>query len=114
MARFTFPANPQSSVLINAGGSAHADDFSDVQIDPAANEISGSASSGLFCSQRPRYKVYFSAVFDRPFGSYGTWTRQQLDQGSTAASDSQSPRKTPAPRRRRGPTRPSTRPPTRS
>ncbi len=91
MARFTFPAGSQSSVLINAGGSAHADDFSEVQIDPGANEISGSASSGLFCSQRPRYKVYFSAVFDRPFGAYGTWTRQQLDQGSTSASDSQAP-----------------------
>ena len=35
---------------------------------PGGDEISGEASSGLFCGQRPRYKVYFSAVFDRPFG----------------------------------------------
>ncbi len=88
LARFTFPANSQSSVLINAGGSAQENDSADVQIDPAANEISGSASSGFFCGQRPRYKVYFSAVFDRPFGSFGTWDRQTLNPGSTSASDS--------------------------
>jgi predicted alpha-1,2-mannosidase len=88
LARFTFPANAQSSVLINAGGSAQENDSADVQIDPAANEISGSASSGFFCGQRPRYRVYFSAVFDRPFGSFGTWSRQTLNPGSTSASDS--------------------------
>jgi predicted alpha-1,2-mannosidase len=89
--RFTFPRNPHSSVLINAGGSAKADDLAAVEINPAAREISGEASSGLFCGQRPRYKVYFSAVFDRPFHAYGTWTRKVLEAGSTVASDSQSP-----------------------
>ena len=73
MARFTFPRNPHSSVLINAGGSAQPDDFAAVQIDPARREIDGTASSGLFCGQRPRYRVYIAAVFDRPFGAYGTW-----------------------------------------
>ena len=34
MARFTFPRNPHSSLLVNAGGSAQADDFAAVQIDP--------------------------------------------------------------------------------
>lgn len=91
MARFVFPANPHASVLINAGGSAQPNDFAEAQVDPGAREISGVASSGLFCGQRPRYRVYFAAVFDRPFDAYGTWTRDRLDLGSSAAADSQSP-----------------------
>ena len=42
--RFTFPASPHASILINAGGSAQPDDYAAVQIDPARREITGSAS----------------------------------------------------------------------
>ena len=76
--RFTFGANPHSSVLINAGGSAQADDLAEVQIHPLRREIDGAASSGLFCGQRPRYRVYVAAVFDRPFEAYGTWEGSRL------------------------------------
>lgn len=91
MARFAFPRSPHASVLIDAGGSAKADDLAEVQVDPARREISGSASSGYFCAQRPRYRVYFAAVFGRPFDAYGTWTRQKLAPGSIAASDQKQP-----------------------
>jgi predicted alpha-1,2-mannosidase len=91
MARFSFPRSPHASVLVDAGGSAKADDLAEVQIDPARREISGSASSGYFCAQRPRYRVYFAAVFDRPFDAYGTWTRQTLSSGSASAVDRQKP-----------------------
>jgi predicted alpha-1,2-mannosidase len=91
MARFTFPRNPHASVLVNAGGSAQPDDFAAVDIDPAQHEIDGTASSGLFCGQRPRYRVYIAAVFDRPFDAYGTWEEDKLNAGGTAASDSQAP-----------------------
>ncbi len=91
MARFAFPRSPHASVLIDAGGSAKADDLAEVRIDPGRREISGSASSGYFCAQRPRYRVYFAAVFDRPFDAYGTWTRQKLAPGSTAAVDQKPP-----------------------
>jgi len=87
MARFAFPRSPHASVLIDAGGSAKADDLAEVQVDPKAHEISGSASSGYFCAQRPRYRVYFAAVFSRPFDAYGTWTRQRLEPGSSSAVD---------------------------
>jgi predicted alpha-1,2-mannosidase len=89
--RFTFGANPHASILINAGGSAQPDDFAAVHLDPQRREIDGIASSGLFCGQRPRYRVYVAAVFDRPFEAYGTWQRQALDPGSTDASDTQAP-----------------------
>lgn len=91
MARFTFPRNPHASVLINAGGSAEPDDFAAVNIDPANREIDGTASSGLFCGQRPRYRVYIAAVFNRPFDAYGTWEENKLEAGGTAASNSQAP-----------------------
>jgi predicted alpha-1,2-mannosidase len=91
MARFTFPRNPHSSILINAGGSAQPDDFAAVHIDPANREIDGIASSGHFCRQRPRYRVYIAAVFDRPFQAEGTWEGNKLLAGSTDASATQSP-----------------------
>ncbi len=94
--RFVFPRSRHASVLIDAGGSAKANDFAEVRIDPARREISGSASSGYFCAQRPRYRVYFAAVFRRAFETYGTWRRQRLDPRSTAARDSRRPSIVPA------------------
>ena len=91
IARFSFPRSPHASVLIDAGGSAKGDDVAEVKVDSSRREISGTASSGYFCAQRPRYRVYFAAVFDRSFASYGTWRRQVLAPGSTASSDQTRP-----------------------
>ncbi len=91
MARFDFPRNPHASVLIDAGGSAQANDFAVVAVDPGRREISGTASSGLFCGQRPRYRVYFVAVFDRRFDASGTWERDSLERDGLVAEDSQEP-----------------------
>jgi predicted alpha-1,2-mannosidase len=91
MARFEFPAGSPASVLIDAGGSAQPDDLAAVAVDPGRREISGLASSGHFCGQRPRYRVYFAAVFDRPFASFGTWRGGRLERGGLAAEDSQEP-----------------------
>ncbi len=93
--RFTFGANPHASILINAGGSAQADDLAAVRIHPGRNEIDGEASSGLFCGQRPRYRVFLAAVFDRPFESYGTWEGSRLGAGSTAAEATATPEANP-------------------
>ena len=90
-ARFTFPRNPHSSVLVNAGGSAQPDDFAAVRIDPARHEIDGTASSGHFCGQRPRYRVYVAAVFDRPFRAYGAWEANRLLPGARSANAGSSP-----------------------
>jgi predicted alpha-1,2-mannosidase len=87
MARFAFPASPHASILVNAGGSAQPDDLAVVSVDPARREIDGTASSGLFCGQRPRYRVYFAAVFSRPFGTFGTWSEGSLDPGGSEAED---------------------------
>lgn len=91
MARFAFPPSSHASVLVNAGGSAQPDDLAAVSVDPARREITGTASSGLFCGQRPRYKVYFAAVFNRPFADYGTWREGTLEPGGTAAEATTAP-----------------------
>jgi predicted alpha-1,2-mannosidase len=91
MARFKFPPNPHSSVVIDAGGSAQPNDFAVVAVDPRRREITGTASSGLFCGQRPRYRVHFVAVFDRRFDAFGTWEGDSLNRGGRGAEDSEGP-----------------------
>jgi predicted alpha-1,2-mannosidase len=93
--RFTFPAGPHASLLIDAGGSAQPDDAAAVHLDPGRREVTGSASSGLFCGQRPRYKVYFAARFGRSFAASGTWTEGRLEPGSETAADTQGPAQNP-------------------
>ncbi len=95
MARFTFPRGRRSSVLVDAGGSAQPDDFASVAIDPARREIDGIASSGLFCGQRPRYRVYMAAIFNRGFSAYGAWEGNKLLEGATAASATSKPASNP-------------------
>ena len=87
MARFTFPKGSAPQVIVNAGGSQMPDALASVSIDPGKQEISGTAVSGGFCYQDDSYKIYFAAEFDRPFVSYGTWTRALLSPDSTQASD---------------------------
>ncbi len=96
LARFTFPRSRHASVLVNAGGSARADDFAAVHLHPARREITGVASSGYFCAQRPRYRVYFSARFNRNFVTFGAWRRQALHRHANAASDHKHPSTVPA------------------
>lgn len=85
--RMTFPAGSKSSVLVNAGGSAMGNDAADLHVDPARQEISGSVTSGAFCSATDSYRVYFVAHFDRPFAASGVWQRQLLQPGKTDVSD---------------------------
>jgi len=85
--RFTFPRTATASVLINAGGSAMANGDVVLAVDPTRREVSGWVESGQFCYHRNRYRLYFAAEFDRPFTAHGTWVRQTLEPGSTAAAD---------------------------
>lgn len=84
--RFTFPASPAASVLVNAGGSAMANGDVDITVDPLAGEIAGSVSAGQFCYHRNRYTLHFTIRFDRPFAAFGTWADGALQPSSTAAT----------------------------
>ncbi len=85
--RFTFPATETASVLVNAGGSSMANGLATFTIDPERQEISGTVESGQFCYHTNRYTIHFVAVFDRAFRAWGTWERQALMAGATAATD---------------------------
>jgi predicted alpha-1,2-mannosidase len=85
--RFTFPAASAAGVLINATGSRTGNSAGSVQVDPAAREVTGAATSGAFCILPNAYRIYFAARFSRPFAAYGTWTRQSLAPGSRSAED---------------------------
>ncbi|MFL5846251.1 MAG: GH92 family glycosyl hydrolase [Solirubrobacteraceae bacterium] len=85
--RFTFPAGAGGSVLVNAGGSSMGNDIADLQVDPERREISGTVVGGAFCSALDRYRLHFVAQFDTAFAGSGTWVRQTVTPGSTAAGD---------------------------
>jgi predicted alpha-1,2-mannosidase len=72
-ARFTYPAGTNATLAINAGSNVTGTTNSTISIDPAAHSISGSATGGRFLGHPNFCTVYFYAVFDQPFSSYGVW-----------------------------------------
>ena len=71
---------------MNAGGSINRNTAVRVSIDPGRREVSGMVESGGFCVQPTRYRVYFSARFDRPFAAHGTWSGETMRPGSRNVS----------------------------
>ena len=84
MGQFLYPASNASTMMINAGGSVNGNSNSKVTINPAADEVTGSAESVVGCGSNP-YVVYFAAKFDRSFASYGTWNGNAVNPGSTSS-----------------------------
>ncbi|MFI5609579.1 GH92 family glycosyl hydrolase [Amycolatopsis sp. NPDC051903] len=80
--RFTYPAGAASSLLVNTSGSVNGTD--DASITIGKDTISGWATSGRFCGASNSYRVYFSAKFDTPFASVGTWKNGAVTPGKTA------------------------------
>ncbi len=78
---FTFPASTAATLLINASSDQAGVSDADVQI-VGNEEVTGSARSGSFCGMPDVFRVYFAAVFNRPFSSYGTWRGASVTQGS--------------------------------
>jgi predicted alpha-1,2-mannosidase len=80
--KHTFPAHSQSRIVVDAGhvlygtamdwGSAQPIG-GEVNVDVANQEVFGSMEYQGARSGSRKWKVYFSAKFDTPFDSYGTW-----------------------------------------
>jgi len=77
--RFTFPSTSQANVLAEVSQSINGSHTGAVSI-VGDNTLTGWVQSDV------GYKVYFVAVFDRPFTVSGTWTGSTLSTGSTEAS----------------------------
>jgi len=69
MARFTYPATNNASLLFKLQDSA-AGNFGDATANVIGNqELTGSTSSGNFCGTGRPYVVHFDMVFDQPFSA---------------------------------------------
>ncbi|MEU6387848.1 GH92 family glycosyl hydrolase [Streptomyces sp. NPDC046939] len=86
--RYTYPGGAGAqNVLIEAGesnGSTYAGDIEVVGNDTVEGWVQG----GNFCGEtgKERYRVYFSAKFDRTFKTFGTWTDSTLTPGRREAA----------------------------
>ncbi|MEV6235303.1 GH92 family glycosyl hydrolase [Lentzea sp. NPDC051838] len=89
--RFTFPVNGKANLLFRTSNSLNGSGNASVRIDPAGRRVTGSVESGGFCgrtsggaaNQRVYYRLFFTAEFDKPITSYGTWRDGTLSPGIT-------------------------------
>ncbi|TDV56118.1 GH92 family glycosyl hydrolase [Actinophytocola oryzae] len=87
-AELSFPAGATASLLVNSSGSVNG--VTDASITIGADSISGYAASGNFCGFPHGYKVYFHAIFDKPFTSHGTWKDGTVSSGQSTATGGKS------------------------
>ena len=79
--RFMYSTNDAGTMVINAGSNITGTSNAFVQIDPDNHSVSGSATGGHFLGHPNICTVYFYAVFNQPFTSYGTWSNSKLLKG---------------------------------
>jgi predicted alpha-1,2-mannosidase len=90
--RFTYPTGSTATMLLRTSNSEVGSSAATVSINAATRTITGSVTSGNFCGyinaigRRSYYTLYFTAVFDKPFSSTGTWQDGTLRPNTTAAS----------------------------
>ncbi|HEY2044678.1 MAG TPA: GH92 family glycosyl hydrolase [Jatrophihabitans sp.] len=83
--RYTFPAGQQQNVLFNTGqANMHVIDSTVHVI--GDRTIEGQVHDGGFCAGHDEHTVYFSASFDRPISTFGTWSGTTLRPGTPDAS----------------------------
>lgn len=82
--RFTYPTNGAGTMVINAGSNITGTSNAFAQIDPDSHSVSGWATGGHFLGHPNICTVYFYAVFNQPFASYGTWSDSKLLEGQTS------------------------------
>ncbi len=70
--RYTFPATDRANVLFNTGKANQRVYGSEVHV-VGDRTVEGRVEAGNFCAGKDRHTVYFTATFDRPFASHGTW-----------------------------------------
>ncbi|MBY8852630.1 glycoside hydrolase family 92 protein, partial [Saccharothrix sp. MB29] len=76
--RYSFPATSAANVLFNTGKANQQVLDSEIHV-VDDRTVEGRVKAGRFCAGHDEHTVYFTATFDRPFASFGTW------RGSTPA-----------------------------
>ena len=70
--RYTFPATGQANVLFNTGQANQSVKDSEIHV-VGDRTLEGRVKAGGFCAGHDEHTAYFTATFDRPFSSFGTW-----------------------------------------
>jgi predicted alpha-1,2-mannosidase len=83
--RYTFPSTSTANVLFNTGKANQNVFDSEVHV-VGDRTVEGRVKAGNFCAGKDDHTVYFSASFDRPFASYGSWRGTTRTSGSRDAS----------------------------
>ena len=81
LSRFTFPSTRQANILLKVSRSANGATASSARV-IGDDEISGQVTSGQFCDTGTAYTLYFTARFNRPFSSVGTWNGAGVGAGT--------------------------------
>src|SRR4051812_45031187 len=82
--RYSFPATGAANVLFNTGKANQNVFDSEIHV-VGDRTVEGRVHAGGFCAGKDDHTVYFSASFDRPFASFGTWRGNTLGSGRDAA-----------------------------
>ncbi|MGA6164877.1 GH92 family glycosyl hydrolase [Amycolatopsis magusensis] len=83
--RHTFPATGAANLLFNTGKANQTVHDSEVHV-LGDRTIEGRVRAGGFCAGHDEHTVYFTASFDRPFSSFGTWRGNEKTPGSRDAA----------------------------
>ncbi|UVO10978.1 GH92 family glycosyl hydrolase [Mycobacterium sp. SVM_VP21] len=72
--RFSYPDKAKAAVMfIRSGASLAGNSAASIEIGTDNTTVTGSATSGGFCSKNNVYTVFFAMRFSMPFIRYGTW-----------------------------------------
>lgn len=84
--RYTFPTGTAHNVLFNTGQANMPVLDSDIRV-IGDHTLEGKVHDGGFCAGHDQHTVYFTAEFDKPFSSYGTWAGSTLSSGARDAAN---------------------------
>ncbi len=83
MARFTYPATTNASVLINTSRMATGNRSGSISI--SGSQVTGSLTGGGFCGGGT-FQIFFAIQFDQTPTGHGTWSGSTVSNGSGSAS----------------------------
>lgn len=88
VSRYSFDKSAKSATLLfEAGGSNNQVHASEITYNPDTGELTGSVKANVVCNGGTQYTAYFSAKFDTPVESYGSWTPDGVHvRGPTASA----------------------------
>jgi predicted alpha-1,2-mannosidase len=83
--RYSFPAGQQANVLFNTA-KANMTVF-DSQVHVVGDRtVEGRIRSGNFCAGKDQHTTYFTARFDKPFSTFGSWSGSTITAGNRDAA----------------------------